>query len=82
MNPKLSFTAGLQTYQWGPAELINPSNPFYHFQSQQGTFGFKSKGKNIRFYKMINECDIENNSSLFHLMTLIAVRIEKKGQKI
>ena len=37
--------------------------------------------KNIRFYKMINECDIENNSSLFHLMTLIAVRIEKKGQK-
>jgi len=47
INPKLSLTVGLQTYQWGPAELINPSNPFYHFQNQQGTFGFKSKGINM-----------------------------------
>lgn len=52
VNSKLSFTLGLQTYQWGPAELINPSNPFYHFQSQQGTFGFKSKGKSIARFNL------------------------------
>lgn len=40
----VSTTTGLQVYQWGPGELLNPSNPFYHFQYQQKSIFFKEKG--------------------------------------
>lgn len=40
----VSTTMGLQVYQWGPSELLNPSNPFYHFQSQQKSAFYKEKG--------------------------------------
>lgn len=40
----VSTTMGLQVYQWGPSELLNPSNPFYHFKSQQKSAFFKEKG--------------------------------------
>ncbi len=45
VNDNLSLTTGLQVYQWGPAELINPSNPLFHFNSRQKSFGYKEKGK-------------------------------------
>lgn len=38
-------TVGLQVYQWGPAELINPSNPFFHFNNNQRSLVYKEKGK-------------------------------------
>ncbi|MES3037987.1 MAG: hypothetical protein V4736_08785 [Bdellovibrionota bacterium] len=42
-----SFTtvAGLQVYQWGPAELINPSNPLFTFAREQRGLNYKEKGK-------------------------------------
>jgi len=45
LNENVSLTAGLQVYQWGPAELLNPSNPLFHFNSRQRSFGYKEKGK-------------------------------------
>lgn len=36
---------GLQVYQWGPAELLNPSNPLFHFNSRQRTAFYKEKGQ-------------------------------------
>ncbi|MCC2678963.1 MAG: hypothetical protein K0R29_1539 [Pseudobdellovibrio sp.] len=43
-NEDVSITAGLQVYQWGPAELLNPSNPLFHFNSRQKSYGYKEKG--------------------------------------
>ncbi len=39
------FTAGLFVEGWGPAEFINPSNPFFHLKAQNKSFFFKEKGK-------------------------------------
>lgn len=41
----VSYAMGLQNYQWGPSELYSPSNPFFHFNSQQKSFFYKEKGK-------------------------------------
>ncbi len=38
-------TIGLQNYQWGPAEIFSPSNPFFHFNTNQRSFFFKEKGR-------------------------------------
>ena len=38
-------TLGLQTYQWGPAELLNPSNPLFHFSNNQKSAFYKEKGQ-------------------------------------
>lgn len=35
---------GLQVYQWGPAELLSPSNFIVHAESQQKSFLSKDKG--------------------------------------
>ncbi|OFZ31401.1 MAG: hypothetical protein A2622_02105 [Bdellovibrionales bacterium RIFCSPHIGHO2_01_FULL_40_29] len=40
-----STTIGLQVYQWGPAELLSPSNPIFHFNSSQRSLFYKEKGK-------------------------------------
>lgn len=45
VKENFSLTTGLQVYQWGPAELMNPSNPLFHFNSRQKSFGYKEKGK-------------------------------------
>jgi hypothetical protein len=58
-SPKLSTTFGLQVYQWGPAELLNPSNPFYHFSTQQRAVYFKEKGKAL--LRMNYSYDRENS---------------------
>ena len=44
-SSKISTTLGLQVYQWGPAELLNPSNPLFHFSTQQRAAFYKEKGK-------------------------------------
>lgn len=44
---KWMSTMGLQVYQWGPSEIISPSNTFFHFNSGQKNFTFKEKGKNL-----------------------------------
>jgi hypothetical protein len=38
-------TLGLQNYQWGPAEIFSPSNPFFHFDNNQRSFFYKEKGR-------------------------------------
>lgn len=40
-----STTIGLQNYQWGPAEIFSPTNPFFHFLNDQRSFFFKEKGR-------------------------------------
>ena len=46
-NSVLTTTIGLQVFQWGPAEFLNPSNPFFHFSTQQKSLFFKEKGQFI-----------------------------------
>ncbi len=41
------MTAGIQNYQWGPAELISPSNPFYHFNQDQRHYYYREAGRTI-----------------------------------
>lgn len=41
----LSTTIGLQNYQWGPAEIFSPTNPFFHFNNSQRSFFYKEKGR-------------------------------------
>ena len=44
LKSNLSLVFGLQNFQWGPTELISPTNPFFHFNSQQKSFFYKEKG--------------------------------------
>lgn len=46
-NSSLTTTIGLQVYQWGPAEFLNPSNPFSHFNPQQKNLMYKEKGRGL-----------------------------------
>lgn len=41
------LTIGLQTFQWGPAELINASNPFASFRNQTRNPLFLDKGRGL-----------------------------------
>ncbi len=45
LRDSLSVVVGLQSYQWGPAELASPSNPIFHFNSSQKSYLFKDKGR-------------------------------------
>lgn len=45
LTERIFTTLGLQVYQWGPAEVLNPSNPFFHFNSDQRSLIYKEKGK-------------------------------------
>ncbi len=40
-----STTIGLQNYQWGPAEILSPSNVFFHFHNSQRSWFYKEKGR-------------------------------------
>lgn len=63
-NDLFSTTIGLQVYQWGPAELLNPSNPIFHFSSNQRSVVFKEKGRAlIRLNWYLNQ----SNSLVFLL---------------
>ncbi|MCK6597607.1 MAG: hypothetical protein L6Q37_04525 [Bdellovibrionaceae bacterium] len=66
----VSFNFGLQNYQWGPAEVMSPSNSLFHFENDQKSIFYRAKGKvllrtNLSFLKthsliFINE-PISNN---------------------
>lgn len=45
ITDRIFTTLGLQVYQWGPAEVLNPSNPFFHFNTEQRSLVYKEKGK-------------------------------------
>ncbi|AZZ35913.1 hypothetical protein CIK05_03595 [Bdellovibrio sp. qaytius] len=45
ITDRIFSTVGLQVYQWGPAEIMNPSNPFFHFNTNQRSLVYKEKGK-------------------------------------
>lgn len=45
LTDRIFTTIGLQVYQWGPAEILNPSNPFFHFNTDQRSLVYKEKGK-------------------------------------
>ena len=45
ITDRVFTTVGLQVYQWGPAEILNPSNPFFHFNTNQRSLVYKEKGK-------------------------------------
>jgi hypothetical protein len=45
LSDKTSATLGLQNYQWGPGELLSPSNPLFHFNTEQKSFFYKEKGQ-------------------------------------
>lgn len=45
ITDRVFTTIGLQVYQWGPAEILNPSNPFFHFSTDQRSLVYKEKGK-------------------------------------
>lgn len=42
--PTLQLTAGLLVDGWGPAEFVNPTNPFFHLTGKSKSFFFKEKG--------------------------------------
>lgn len=44
-NSAFQTTAGLIVDGWGSAEFVNPTNPFFHMNSQSKNFFFKEKGK-------------------------------------
>lgn len=41
----VTLSAGLQNYQWGPAEFISPTNPFFHFNRSQRAYNYKEDGR-------------------------------------
>lgn len=74
LTQNLSTTVGLQVYQWGPAEFINPTNPLYHFNYSQKNIYYKEKGQfllraNYSFNRDTNVIvilqPISNNESLW-----------------
>lgn len=38
---------GIQNYQWGPAEMLSPTNPIYRFQFEQRSLFFQQRGRNL-----------------------------------
>lgn len=52
------LTLGLQNYQWGPAEILSPSNIFYHFNDEQRSFFYKEKGRFLTRLNWIPRPDV------------------------
>lgn len=45
ITSEFRVNGGLEVYQWGPSELHNVSNPFFHLNSDSRSFLFKEKGQ-------------------------------------
>ncbi|MGZ3795426.1 MAG: hypothetical protein ACXVB1_03630 [Pseudobdellovibrionaceae bacterium] len=45
LSQTTTVAVGLQNYQWGPAEFIGPSNPFFHFRTDQRAYNYKENGR-------------------------------------
>ena len=91
INSAWSSTLGLQVYQWGPGELLSPSNPIYQFQNNQRSTVYKEKGQGlIRLNRLVenwsyvfiseplsnNEAPFQNAQS-FNPKTLL--KVERQG---
>lgn len=46
-SENLAFTAGIQSYQWGAAEVFSPSNRIFHETAQDRTNLFEARGRYI-----------------------------------
>jgi len=44
-NGPFSLSAGVQNFQWGPAELLGPSNPLFHFMTDERSALFRQQGE-------------------------------------
>jgi len=93
LTRKISLAAGLQNYQWGPAEFISPSNPFYHFNPKQRAYNFKEDGQFLlrmnwspnSFWSVIGLIEPINNGNSFWIYEQKfkpkgAVKIERRGE--
>ncbi|MFL5783028.1 MAG: hypothetical protein ACJ76H_00380 [Bacteriovoracaceae bacterium] len=38
---------GIQNYQWGPAEMLSPTNPIFRFRFDQRSLFFQQRGRNL-----------------------------------
>jgi hypothetical protein len=47
MNPDHQIRLGVQNFQWGPAELLSPSNPIFHFDQRQRWFFYQQRGQGL-----------------------------------
>lgn len=47
MNDRWTYALGLQNYQWGPAELMSPSNPLFHFSAQSQEPSYRAPGHSL-----------------------------------
>jgi hypothetical protein len=47
LGPRLRVRGGVQNYQWGPAELLAPSNPFFQAKTGEQGYLFEQRGKSL-----------------------------------
>jgi hypothetical protein len=47
LNSAWIMAAGLQNYQWGPAELMSPSNPIYHLSLESQDPTYQARGHTL-----------------------------------
>src|SRR5690606_19291186 len=47
LSDQFSFTVGLQSFQWGPAEVLSPSNRLFHVTSLARDVLYEVRGKHI-----------------------------------
>jgi hypothetical protein len=46
-NSNHQLRLGIQNFQWGPAELLSPSNPIFAFDSSQRWFFYQQRGRSL-----------------------------------
>jgi hypothetical protein len=92
LSRKMAVAVGLQNYQWGPAEFISPSNPFYHFNPRQRAYNFKEDGHFLMrmnwspnsLWSVIGLVEPVNNGNSFWIYEQKfkpkgAIKIERRG---
>jgi hypothetical protein len=47
LSDKLQITYGLQNFQWGPADILSPSNRIFHDNAESKGLTFLSQGKHL-----------------------------------
>jgi hypothetical protein len=46
-NSNHQLRLGIQNFQWGPSELLSPSNPIFAFESNQRWFFYQQRGRSL-----------------------------------
>lgn len=65
------FAFGIQNYQWGPAEMLSPTNPIFRFQFEQRSLFFQQRGRNLvrwnwqinREWNLVTMVEVSKNGS-------------------